>query len=155
MNLPALLPPERVACNLAVNSKKRALEHLGQLLAPGVPELRAESVFDCLLARERLGSTGLGRGVAIPHGRLDGIEAARIAVVKLENGIDFDAVDGRPVDLMFGLLVPAAATEEHLNLLAILAELLSDDRFVAELRRADSAPDLYQLLQSRTRQLAA
>ncbi|MGF1644354.1 MAG: PTS IIA-like nitrogen regulatory protein PtsN [Thiotrichales bacterium] len=155
MNLPTLLQPERIACDLAVNSKKRALEQLSQLLAPGTPELRAESVFDCLLARERLGSTGLGRGVAIPHGRMGGIESARIAVIKLGKGVDFDAVDGRTVDLMFGLLVPSEATDEHLNLLAMLAELLSDDRFVAEIRKSATASDLHQLLKSHATRRAA
>ncbi|MCW8908198.1 MAG: PTS sugar transporter subunit IIA, partial [Sedimenticola sp.] len=92
--------------------------------------------FDKLLERERLGSTGLGNGIALPHARMAGVGEARGAFVQLQSKADFDAIDRQPVDLVFGLLVPEQATEEHLQLLARLATLFSDDSFCERLRKA-------------------
>ncbi len=145
MLLANLLTVDRIRCNAQAASKKRVLEQLGALLAEGATLPQAE-VFNSLLSRERLGSTGLGHGVAIPHGRVKGNELTTAAFVKLEQGIDFDAIDGQPVDLLFGLLVPEASTEEHLKLLAHLAEMFSDKEFVARLRAATSNEEIHHLL---------
>ena len=103
------------------------------------------AVFDSLIGRERLGSTGLGHGVALPHGRVNQAEHAIGAFLKLDKGVDFDALDRQPVDLIFGLLVPDHYTDEHLKILAHLAEMFSDLTFCQRLRQADHDAALYQL----------
>ncbi len=123
--LSRLLPPTNVVLDLSVTSKKRLFEQVG-LLFENNHGIERGKVFDSLFARERLGSTGLGEGVAIPHGRIKGLKEALAAVVRLAEPIPFDAPDGKPVGLLVFLLVPEAATEEHLELLSELAELLSD-----------------------------
>lgn len=145
MLLANLLTVDRIRCNAQAASKKRVLEQLGALLAGGA-SLTPTEVFNSLLSRERLGSTGLGHGVAIPHARMKGNELTAAAFIKLEQGVDFDAVDGEPVDLVFGLLVPEASTEEHLTLLAHLAEMFSDKAFVVRLRAAASNEEIHRLL---------
>ena len=123
--LARLLPPTNVVTNLSVTSKKRLFEQAG-LLFENNQAIERGKVFDSLFARERLGSTGLGEGVAIPHGRIKGLKEAVAAVVRLAEPIPFDAPDGQPVRLLVFLLVPEHATDEHLELLSELAELLSD-----------------------------
>ncbi len=120
-----LLPPANVLVNLQVTSKKRLFEQAG-LLFENNHGIERGKVFDSLFARERLGSTGLGEGVAIPHGRIKGLKETLAAVVRLAEPIPFDAPDNAPVTLLVFLLVPEHATEEHLELLSELAELLSD-----------------------------
>lgn len=115
---------ERIGRALEIGSKKRLLETLAGLLAGANPRLTADLVFDRLLERERLGSTGLGHGIALPHARVKETAEPLGAFVSLAKGVDYDAADGEPVDLAFALLVPESATEEHLQLLAQLAGLL-------------------------------
>jgi PTS system nitrogen regulatory IIA component len=139
---------ERIGCQLEIGSKKRVLEHLGELLATSTPGLSAEAVFDRLLERERLGSTGLGHGIALPHARTPEVNGAVGAFVQLQTGVDFDSViDDRPVDLAFGLLVPQDANEEHLQLLAKLATLFNDEHFCQELRNAQSVQEILQRIE--------
>lgn len=129
-----LLTAERVRTDLVAENKADLLARIALLLAG---EAGDESEFrEALVARERLGSTGLGRGVAIPHGRIAGIERASAAFIKLRTPIDFGAVDAQPVDLVAALVVPAQFTDQHLQLLAELAELFSDDRLTKALREA-------------------
>lgn len=146
MRIADLLTVDRVACGDPSTSKKRVLEQLSALIAGGQQALNPSEVFDSLIARERLGSTGLGHGVAIPHGRVKHGTATVGAFIKLQTPIDFDAIDGQPVDLLFGLLVPEQSTQEHLQLLAQLAEMFSDPAFVARLRGATSTAELYDQL---------
>ena len=120
-----LLSPEKVVVDLAVTSKKRLFEQMG-LLFENLHGIERGRVFDSLFARERLGSTGLGEGVAIPHGRIKGLREAQAAVVRLSTPIPFDAPDGKPVSLLIFLLVPEHSTDEHLETLAEVAEMLSD-----------------------------
>ncbi|MES9968913.1 MAG: PTS IIA-like nitrogen regulatory protein PtsN [Candidatus Thiodiazotropha sp.] len=143
------LVEERIGCKVEAPSKKRVLEQLGQRLAEAVPELNQDMVFDALLERERLGSTGLGKGIALPHARMPQITEALAAFIQLPEGIDFDAIDNQPVDLAFAMLVPEEATDEHLQLLAKLAQMFDDQEFCTALRQAESANDLYQLIQHR------
>lgn len=146
IRLSELLTLERIRCDVHATSKKRGLEQLSILLAEGQPELKKKSIFDSLIARERLGSTGFGRGVAIPHGRVPGNEASLGAIIKLAHPIDFDAADGQPVDLLFALLVPENSTEEHLQVLSKLAEMFSDEATVMLLRQANDPSALYNII---------
>jgi PTS system nitrogen regulatory IIA component len=126
MNLIAkLLPPSNILVDLDVTSKKRMFEQAG-LLFENNQGIARSLVFDSLFARERLGSTGLGQGVAIPHGRIKGLKDAIGAFVRLQQPVPFDAPDGKPVNLVFLLLVPEQATEQHLQILSELAQMLSD-----------------------------
>ncbi|MBW6492985.1 MAG: PTS IIA-like nitrogen regulatory protein PtsN [Burkholderiaceae bacterium] len=120
-----LLTPADILVDLSVTSKKRLFEQAG-LLFENNHGIERGKVFDSLFARERLGSTGLGEGVAIPHGRIKGLREAVGAVVRLTEPVGFDAPDGQPVRLLVFLLVPESANEEHLEILSELAELLSD-----------------------------
>jgi PTS system nitrogen regulatory IIA component len=145
MHVIDILAPNRILQGVEISSKKRALELLSEILAGSDPELGQGEVFSSLLNRERLGSTGLGHGVALPHGRLANCRRPYGALLQLQTPIDFDAVDGAPVDLLFSMVVPEDATEEHLQLLAQLAEMFDDVEFCARLRKADQA-GLQQLI---------
>lgn len=146
MNLSSLLAPERVACCPEIGSKKRVMEFLSERLASGLDDDAGSEIFDSLLARERLGSTGLGHGVAIPHGRMADLDGPVAAFARLERGIDYDAPDRQPVDLIFALIVPREATEEHLRILSTLARLFSDHDMVARLRAAEGSDALFAVL---------
>lgn len=136
--LSRLVDPANVVVGLSVTSKKRLFEQAGLLFENNLGIERSR-VFDSLFARERLGSTGLGSGVAIPHGRIKGLKDAVAAVVRLSDPLPFDAPDGKPVSLLIFLLVPEHATDEHLELLSELAELLSDES-IRQLLVSESDP---------------
>jgi nitrogen PTS system EIIA component len=140
-----LLPQSNVLINLEITSKKRLFEQAG-LLFENNHGIERGKVFDSLFARERLGSTGLGEGVAIPHGRIKGLKETLAALVKLRTPIPFDAPDNAPVRLLVFLLVPENATEEHLELLSELAELLSDASIRESLMNCDDAAQLLRIL---------
>jgi PTS system nitrogen regulatory IIA component len=141
-----LLSPERVRCDLQSSSKKRLLEVISEELARDTSEFSKREIFESLCARERLGSTGLGNGVAIPHGRVKGSQHVQASFIRLKKPVPFDAVDGQPVDLLFCLAVPEDCGEDHLKLLAQVAELFSDPDILQQLREADSSGHLLQLL---------
>lgn len=143
---PNLINEERIACGLKIASKKRLLETLAELLAKDHPRLNSEIVFERLLERERLGSTGLGHGVGLPHARMKDIDEVIGAFVQTAQGVDYDAADGEPVDLAFALLVPETATEEHLQLLAFLASRFSEPAIRRGLRDADAPGTVLDLL---------
>lgn len=146
MYLLDLLSPGRVNAGVNAPSKKRLLESLARLLAEGQGSVEERAIYDSLCARERLGSTGLGHGVAIPHGRTAGLGSAVGAFVRLSEPIDFGAPDGQPVDLIFTLAVPEHFTHQHLLLLSQLAEMFGDEAFRSRLRAAEDAAALYRLL---------
>lgn len=146
MHITQLLTADRIACQQELASKKRVLEALAELLAASIPSLPEVDIFDSLLNRERLGSTGLGTGVAIPHGRMSGIDAPVGAIITLKNGVDYDAVDHQPVDLLFALVVPEASTDEHLQILAALARMFSDRKLCENLRASQDAKQLLRAL---------
>ena len=139
------LTVKNVLVDLAVASKKRVFEQAGLLFENNHGIGRA-AVFDSLFARERLGSTGLGQAVAIPHGRIKGLKDALAAVIRLSEPIAFDAPDGRPVKLLVVLLVPEQASQAHLDLLSELAQMLSDKSFRDSLLDAPDAAALHALL---------
>ena len=148
MKLNAVLSADRVVSGVSVTSKKKALEELSKLLGKGAGDLSATDIFNGLTAREKLGSTGLGHGVAIPHGRMAGVGNSVGAFLRLKHPVDYDAHDGQPVDLVFGLVVPVAATEEHLKHLAAIAEKFSDEEFCKKVRAAKDDKALHGLLVS-------
>jgi PTS system nitrogen regulatory IIA component len=142
-----LLPVSRVLVDLDVTSKKRVFEHVG-LMFENTAGLPSSSVYDALFARERLGSTGLGHGIAVPHGRIKGLREAACAFVRTSHPIPFEAPDGNPVNLIFVLLVPEKATEVHLNILSELAEMFSDPELRGLMAAAPDAGTLQQIVTS-------
>ena len=143
--LSAILPATQILVRVEVSNKKRAFEEAG-LLFERQHGLNRALITDSLFARERLGSTGLGHGVAIPHGRIKGLKQPMAAVFQLLNPIGFDAPDDKPVRLMIFLLVPEAATQKHLEILSEIAELLSDTELREQLQNVIDASDLYSLI---------
>jgi len=143
---PQFLVVERIDSGVDVASKKRLIETLAELLAVDDASLTAELVLERLLERERLGSTGLGHGIALPHARMPEVVEARCALVRLRRAIDYDAIDGEPVDLALALLVPEQATESHLQLLSALATMFSDERMCQSLRGATLPQDVLALI---------
>jgi PTS system nitrogen regulatory IIA component len=141
-----LLSPERIRCDVQSSSKKRLLEIISEELARNSSEFSEREIFESLCARERLGSTGLGKGVAIPHGRVKGSRHVEASFIRLKKPVPFDAVDGQPVDLLFCLAVPEDCGEDHLKLLAQVAELFSDPELLRQLREANDSGRLMQLL---------
>lgn len=136
-----LLPESNVVIDLDASSKKRVFEQAGLLFENNQGIARGD-VFDSLFSRERLGSTGLGQGIAIPHGRIKGLRDAAGAFFRLSTPVQFDAPDGRPVSLLFVLLVPEQANEQHLQLLSELAQMFSDSDFREHLT---NAPDVHAI----------
>ncbi|MGB0721290.1 MAG: PTS sugar transporter subunit IIA [Gammaproteobacteria bacterium] len=142
MQIHQLLAPARIACSGQASSKKRVLENLADLLAQGSDQaLDATEIFDSLLGRERLGSTGLGHGIALPHGRMPYHGPPLAAFVTLKNGVDFDALDGEPVRMLFALVIPEESTDEHLQILANLARMFSDGGFREQLMECGAPED--------------
>ena len=139
-----LLPPDNVVAVLDASSKKRVFEHAG-ILFENHHGIARSAVYDALFDREKLGSTGLGQGVAIPHGRIKGLKKPLAAFLQLATPVQFDAPDGAPVKLVFVLLVPEAANEQHLQLLSELAQMFSDPALREKLMAAADAPALHAL----------
>lgn len=146
MQLIDLLTPENVACNVHAGSKKRALEVASEELDREQEQAGSRQIMEGLCAREKLGSTGLGHGVAIPHARIEGLDQPSGVMIRLAEPVDFDAADREPVDLIFALVVPEAATEEHLQLLSQIAELFGDEQRRDSVRRADDAKAMYDVI---------
>jgi len=155
MKIENLISPERIRCNPPAKSKKKALEILSQLLQSDAVNVSHEEIFENLTGRERLGSTGLGHGVALPHARVPGQEVAIGAFIKLDEGIDFDSIDNQPADLLFSLLVPDHFTDEHLDILSQLANMFNDAAFCEKLRNCQTEEQLHQLLTSKQASSAA
>ena len=143
--LAAILPVANVLVNVEATSKKRAFEHAGMLFENHHSIARA-TVTDNLFARERLGSTGLGHGVAIPHGRIKGLKNPLASVIRVAQSIPFDAPDDEPVGLLIFLLVPEAATQRHQEILSEIAEMLSDRDLRERLKTAEDATALHKLI---------
>ncbi|MBX2807948.1 MAG: PTS sugar transporter subunit IIA [Cellvibrionaceae bacterium] len=146
MDITSILSPSRVYCHQEFSSKKRALETIATRFAEEYSHLDSNQIFSALIARERLGSTGLGKGIAIPHCHIHDCQATLGMLMTLKTPIDFDAIDNRPIDIIFVLLVPEGEAQMHLNTLAALAKTLSNEQKLAELRRITSAEKLYQLM---------
>jgi PTS system nitrogen regulatory IIA component len=144
MNIANLLAPERIRAGAEATSKKRTLELLSELLTGDAGDPETRNVLESLISRERLGATGLGRGVALPHARVASVTQPMAALVRLDDAVDFDAIDKQRVDLLFALLVPEDSTDEHLRLLRSLAEMFRDTEFCEELRASQTPDEMYQ-----------
>ena len=145
MDLGDLLTPERVIPSLKAKSKKQALQELSQRAAE-LTGLQARDLFDTLLQRERLGSTGLGRGIAIPHVKVRALKNIVCLFARMEEPIEFDSLDNEPVDLIFLLLAPEHASGDHLKALARISRLLREPNTIARLRAATDSAALYAVL---------
>jgi len=146
MNFTDLISTHRIAVGVECSSKKRALEMLSQLIGDSADNINQNDVFDSLIARERLGGTGLGKGIAIPHGRLKSGSQTLAAFIQLKDGVDFDAPDGIAVDLLCALTVPEECSDEHLQVLAYLSEIFSDENTRNKLRSANDSQEIYSIL---------
>lgn len=139
-----ILTPDNILLDTESTSKKRVFERAG-LMFENNQQIARSQVFDSLFAREKLGSTGLGQGVAIPHGRIAKLRDATAAFIKTSHPIPFDAPDGQPVNLIFVLLVPERATDLHLQILGELAQMFSDSQFRNRLNACEDAASIHQL----------
>ncbi len=144
MQLQSILTPERTLCGAPGSSKKRVFETVADFICNDIPELSTNEIFSALIAREKLGSTGVGNGIAIPHCRMKNCRSTFGALIKLQQTVDFDAIDDHPVDILFVLLVPEESNQEHLQTLATLAELFDQTAFCKSLRNAQNSEALYQ-----------
>ena len=154
MEISDLLSPKGVIANLRVTSKKQALQELAKRAAD-ITGLHDRAIFDVLLERERLGTTGVGNGIAIPHGKLANMERLHGLFARLERPVPFDSIDGQPVDLIFLLLAPESAGADHLKALAQVSRLLRDRNICDKLRGTESPEALFALLTESTASRAA
>jgi PTS system nitrogen regulatory IIA component len=145
MELSTILQPECTTC-ATPGSKKKVLELISDLAAVQYPSLSSQEIFESLLAREKMGSTGIGNGIAIPHGRLANISQPVAVLIKCEEPIPFDSIDKQPVDILFALLVPAEQCEQHLSTLSAMAEKLNDKLILKQLRKTQDESELYQVI---------
>ena len=141
-----LVSPDSVLCNAQARSKKHCLEIISELLAHSSSDIAHEEIFARLTERERLGCTSLTDGVAFPHCRVDGLQTSAGALIRLAEPVDFDALDGMPVDVVFGLMVPAEVDESHVADITELSHTLRDASLAASLRAATTSRDLYDAL---------
>lgn len=145
MQLEEILTPERCHCKLEGVSKKRVLTRISQFIAEDIGAVEPDKIFNALMAREQLGSTGLGNGIAIPHCRVHLCKGIIGTLVTLSEPIDFDAIDSKPVDLLFVLIVPEEQNDEHVRTLAGVAELFNDEDFCYTLRHTNDSEDMYNI----------
>jgi nitrogen PTS system EIIA component len=143
MQLEDIIKPDAVLCNAKARSKKHCLEILSELLVRSQPDIAAEDIFESLIERERLGCTGLDKGVAFPHCRVDGLDVCTAALIKLADPVDFDSADGIPVDLVFGLMVPVRLDDSHYEGIDDISGLLKDAGLRGRLRSATTSSELY------------
>ena len=141
-----VLSVDRIETNCQLSSKKRLMEKITSLLLQGRSQLDRKTVLQTLIERERLGSTGIGHGVALPHGRINGLDDVIGAVVILDKPLEYDSIDNEPIKLAFGLLVPAEANEQHLKILAYLARLFSNETLRENIFNVTSNNDAFDLL---------
>jgi len=147
MQLSEILTTSCTSCDVAVTSKKRILEKICQLAANQVSDVDQDELLESLLDREKMGSTGIGNGIAIPHGRLPNASKAVAVLITTEKTIDFDAIDNREVDIFVALFVPENSCKEHLDTLQSIAKLFSDKKMLKQVRKCNDNQALYNLIQ--------
>jgi len=146
MQLEQIIKPDGVLCNATARSKKHCLEILSELLVRSYPEISSDLIFRCLNDRERLGCTGLDRGAAFPHCRVADIQESNAALIKLSEPVDFDAADGEPVDLVFGMMVPTELDDSHYADIKMVTRVMADEGLRSRLRSMNSTNELYDAL---------
>lgn len=147
MTLQNILTLDCTQCAVPTSSKKRLLEQICQLAANKLPDTSASDLLESLLNREKMGSTGIGNGIAIPHGRLDNTDQAIAVFITTKQAIDFDAIDNKPVDIFICLFVPKNSTQEHLNTLQSIAKLMSDRKTAKQVRKCVNKQEMFNLIQ--------
>jgi PTS system nitrogen regulatory IIA component len=147
MHLSDILTLDSTYCGLKVNSKKRILENICQLASSHVGDIETDQLLASLVEREKMGSTGIGNGIAIPHGRLSNSNKAVAVLVTTEQPIDFDAIDNREVDIFIALFVPENSCQEHLNTLQSIAKLFSNKSMSKQVRKCNDSKALFSLIQ--------
>lgn len=152
MNISQILLPEATFCSLTISSKKKILEKVSEEMSKSI-DCPAQEIFESLFARERLGTTGLGNGIAIPHGRVSSCTKATAVFILLDEAVDYDAPDGQPVDIIFAIMVPENADKQQLKFLAEIAEVLSQANVVSQLRHAHCGDALFQIIDQATAKL--
>jgi PTS system nitrogen regulatory IIA component len=140
-----LINADNISCHNSATSKKRVIENLSQLLAANT-ETTADTIFQALLERERLGSTGLGEGVAIPHARIPGITHTIAAMMTLVTPVNYESADNMPIDIVFGLLVPEGGNDQHLQQLARLVSLFREQETCTKIRQSSNAEQIFEIL---------
>ena len=150
MYLKSILTLDCTQCAVLFNSKKRILQHISQLAHQKYPELSSQDILDSLLVREKLGSTGIGNGIALPHGRLKGIDKSMAIFLITDKPFNYDAIDNKPVDIFCGVLIPEQHSQEHLSTLSDIAKLLSNKGLVKQLRQCQTNETLYELIMNNT-----
>ncbi|QIA62366.1 PTS IIA-like nitrogen regulatory protein PtsN [Vibrio astriarenae] len=145
MQLSEVLTLDCTKSAVPCTSKKRALELISELVAEKTG-ISSTELFECMLSREKMGSTGIGNGIAIPHARMQSTDNAIAVLIQCQDPIEFDAIDNRPVDILFALLVPDAQCKEHLKTLSSMAERLNDKQVLKQLRNAQSDQELYDIM---------
>ncbi|MCF6434859.1 PTS IIA-like nitrogen regulatory protein PtsN [Pseudoalteromonas sp. MMG022] len=148
MKLSSLINKDCSKAAVLFNSKKRVLEYISELAHEQLPELSQHDILNALMSREKLGSTGIGKGIAIPHGRIEGIDEVTAMLLVNQQGIPFDAIDNRPVDIFLALIVPDGDNQQHLKTLAAIAEKLNNKEFCKQLRNAGNDEELYAIIAS-------
>ncbi|GAB2998441.1 PTS IIA-like nitrogen regulatory protein PtsN [Psychrosphaera aestuarii] len=148
MNVKLLLRPECTKVLTDCQSKKKILEHIAEIASTKLPDLTCTDILSSLMNREKLGSTGIGNGVAIPHGKITPNESPVAVLIVIHPGIDYDAIDNRPVDVFFALLVPEDQCDVHLNTLASIAEIFDNKEMLRKIRSAETDNDLYKIIEA-------
>ena len=148
MKLTDIITEDCAKTAVLFNSKKRLFEYISELAHQQAPDITAQEFLEALLHREKLGSTGIGKGLAMPHGRIDGLENTIGFLIVNQNPIPFDAIDDKDVDIVVVLLVPEQKCQQHLQTLAAIADRLKDKKFCRQLRHAENNNELYQIISS-------
>lgn len=146
MYLKSNLSLDCTQCAVHYRSKKRILQYISELAHKKYPEIPAQDILDSLLSREKLGSTGIGNGIALPHGRLKGATKSVAIFLVTEQALDYDAIDNKSVDIFCALLIPEENSQEHLSTLSEIAQMLSDKPFVKKIRHSTSNEELFSLI---------
>jgi nitrogen PTS system EIIA component len=141
-----LINADNILCHDAATSKKRIIENLSQRLSANTDAASADTIFQALFERERLGSTGLGKGVAIPHARIPGIHHTVAAMMTLDAPVNYESIDNKPVDIIFGLLVPQDGNDQHLQQLSRLVSLFRDEETCTKIRQSTDAEQIFEIL---------
>ncbi|TQV89784.1 PTS sugar transporter subunit IIA [Aliikangiella coralliicola] len=152
MKISQILSPESTFCSLKLSSKKKVLEKVSEVMAEFI-DCPSQDIFNSLFARERLGTTALGHGIAIPHGRVEACTEATAVFILLDEAVDYDAPDGQPVDIIFAIMVPEKADSEQLKYLAEIAQVLSKPTLVSQIRHAHCGDALFEIIEKATEKL--